>query len=524
MNIPAQPDPWIGHNIGDRQRYRLEKRLGSGGMGDVFLAMDTLLGQQVALKLLKDRLIASSSLIKRFEHEVAICAALKSDHIVNVSDYGVTADGHPFYVMEYLRGQTLKQLLQQQQRLGVERTASIITQVCEGLRLAHQGVSLWWNGAAASEHVTVVHRDLKPDNIFLVPTALGELAKILDFGIAKIRDESMEQASLTLGFIGTFRYAAPEQLRVANNLDERADIYSLGIILYEMLSGTDPFGFGVKAQIATGMSWAMAHRTKPPVPLRSQPGCEHLSSQLEAVVMRCLQKAPDERFASVEELNRALQVAVRLGGSEEDSADTQLQNSIRQRLSHVISPPGKDSDNTKVNQLPTAIRQEISETTIAQTPPLLKSEPKTLSAEVANPTSSQISTPSELKTRSLPTHVLFFLGTGIGFSLTAIALVLAYFQLQSGEIQVLDEIKTLHIEAKYQDCITKAETVAPNSKLYGNVQRLLNQCQVEYAKQLATRNNFAEAIAVAHKIPNNSLLYPQAQALIKEWSSGLSPE
>jgi serine/threonine-protein kinase len=358
-----------------------------------------------------------------------------------------------------------------------------------------------------------------------VPTALGALAKILDFGIAKIRDESMEQASLTLGFIGTFRYAAPEQLRVANNLDERADIYSLGIILYEMLSGTDPFGFGVKAQLATGMSWAMAHRTKLPVPLRSQPGCEHLSSQLEAVVMRCLQKAPNERFASVEELNRALQVAVRLGGSEDDSADTQLQSSIRQRLSHVISPPGKDSDNTKANQQPAAIRQEISETASAQTPPQLKTEAKTLiSAAVANPTSSQISTRSEPKTRSLPTHVLFFLGTGIGFSLTAIALVLAYFQLQFGEIQVLDEIKTLQIQAQYQDCITKAETVAPNSKLYGNAQRLLNQCQVEYAKQLATRNNFAEAIAVAHKIPNNSPLYPQAQALINEWSSGLGSQ
>lgn len=126
MKSPAQPDPWIGRSIGDRLRYRLEKRLGAGGMGDVFVAMDTLLGQQVALKLLKDKLIASPSLRKRFEHEVAICAALKSDHIVKVSDCGVTTEGHPFYVMEYLRGESLGQLLQKQQRLSVERTVNII--------------------------------------------------------------------------------------------------------------------------------------------------------------------------------------------------------------------------------------------------------------------------------------------------------------------------------------------------------------------------------------------------------------
>jgi len=145
MNPPSQPDPWIGRLIGDlasagRQRYRLEKRLGAGGMGDVFLAMDTLLGQQVALKLIKDTLVTSAMLRKRFEREVAVCAALKSDNIVQVSDYGITAEGYPFYVMEYLRGQSLGQLLRQQKRLSVEQTMSII---------------------------------------FLVPTALGQLQKVV---------------------------------------------------------------------------------------------------------------------------------------------------------------------------------------------------------------------------------------------------------------------------------------------------------------------------------------------------------
>lgn len=304
-----QSDTWIGRSIGDRQRYRLDRRLGAGGMGDVFLAMDTLLGKQVALKLLKDTLVTSPELRKRFEREVAVCAALKSDRIVEVNDYGVTTEGFPFYVMEYLRGQSLGQLLRQQRQLPVERTVNIITQVCDGLSLAHEGVTLWREKATVSEYIQVVHRDLKPDNIFLVPTVLGELVKILDFGIAKIRENQVEHTQLTNMFLGTFHYAAPEQLEVEKDIDGRADIYSLGIILYEMLSGTDPFGLGLNTSKISQISWALAHTTKPVQPLRSQPGLSDLSPLLEAVVLRCLKKAPSDRFTSVNDLMIALQVA-----------------------------------------------------------------------------------------------------------------------------------------------------------------------------------------------------------------------
>ena len=310
MKSPNHSDPWIGRLIGDRQRYRLEKRLGMGGMGDVFVAMDTLLGQQVALKLLKDTLVTSEELRKRFEREVTVSAALKNDHIVQVSDYGISAEGYPFYVMEYLRGQSLGQLLRREDRLSVERTLSIITQVCDGLYQAHQGVTLWRNSATVSEHIKVVHRDLKPDNIFLVPTVLGELVKILDFGIAKIREDTAEHTQLTNMFLGTYHYASPEQLEVEKNIDGRADIYSLGIILYEMLSGTDAFGLGLNTRKISEISWAMAHTSKPPQPLRSQIGLSLLPPELEAAVMRCLQKAPSQRFASVDELKQALQAAV----------------------------------------------------------------------------------------------------------------------------------------------------------------------------------------------------------------------
>jgi serine/threonine protein kinase len=308
---PAQPlNSQLGRSIGDRQRYLLVDLISNGGMGDVFLATDALLGQQVALKILNEQL-AAGELRKRFEREVAVIAALRSDHIVQVMDYGVTPEGNLFYVMEYLHGQTLGQLLRREKQLPVNRAISIINQVCAGLFLAHQGVQLRQDGV--SERVKVVHRDLKPDNIFLVTTTLGELVKILDFGIAKIRRDRPDQTHATEMFLGTFRYAAPEQHGMEKTLDERADIYSLGIILYEMLSGSDPYSFHPEHQIQqrlTGIEWAVAHLTKPPLPLRQQPNCEDLSPAIEAVVMQCLEKSPAARFASVMELNQALNAAV----------------------------------------------------------------------------------------------------------------------------------------------------------------------------------------------------------------------
>ncbi|RCJ19992.1 serine/threonine protein kinase [Nostoc sp. ATCC 43529] len=314
MKSPPSSNSWNGRFVGDNQRYRLDRRLGGGGMGEVFLATDTRVGQQVALKLLKDTLVASQEMRKRFEREVAVCAALQSDHIVKISDCGVTPEGFPFYVMEYLRGQTLRQLLLREKRLSVERTVKIMAQVCKGLQLAHKGVTLQRDGGKTAEHIQVVHRDLKPDNIFLVPTDLGEWVKILDFGVAKIRNESSENTNITnitSTFIGTFRYAPPEQIQSDKNLDARGDIYSLGIILYEMLSAADPFGISIKGSHISEASWVLAHAYEPPKPLREQPGCENLPEQLEAVVMKCLYKNPANRFASVEELDRALQAAAK---------------------------------------------------------------------------------------------------------------------------------------------------------------------------------------------------------------------
>jgi eukaryotic-like serine/threonine-protein kinase len=298
-------DSRLGRLIGEQDRYRLDEQLGAGGMGDVFLATDMRLGKPVALKLLRESLAIAHDvdLKERFERECSICAALKSQHIVQVSDYGVTAEGHPFYVMEYLQGRTLEALMDEQPKLSPQQACNLMTQVCAGLQLAHQGVELW-SGSGTSERIKVVHRDLKPANIFLVPTALGDLVKIIDFGIAKIRSLQAEYDSGTSVFMGTCHYAAPEQFDIRSDVDERADIYSLGVMLYEMLTGVDPFGFDFRQQRVSNDRWLTAHAKKAPLPLRSHDPL--LAPEMEAIVMRCLEKSPADRFDSVQALREAL--------------------------------------------------------------------------------------------------------------------------------------------------------------------------------------------------------------------------
>ncbi|MBD1847238.1 serine/threonine protein kinase [Cyanobacteria bacterium FACHB-63] len=310
MNASNSPASWLGRRLGTTERYRLDQKLGGGAIGDVYLAMDIHLGRRVAIKLLKGALSQYKEIIARFEREVAISAALESEHIVQVLDYGVTPEGNPFYVMEYLQGRTLDQLIRQAGRVSIDQTVQIAIQLCEGLHVAHSGVAIWRNQATVSETVKVVHRDLKPANIYLVPTGLGELAKLLDFGIAKkLHDDTANQTNLTQAFLGTFRYAAPEQLINAAKTDGRADIYSLGMILYEMLTGTNPYNAKPDSRRAE-LFWATAHASSQPIPLRQQPGCEQIPAALEAIVMRCLNKRPSDRFATVAELRQALQSVV----------------------------------------------------------------------------------------------------------------------------------------------------------------------------------------------------------------------
>jgi eukaryotic-like serine/threonine-protein kinase len=296
--------------VGDIGRYKILRHLDSGGMGDVYIATDTRINREVALKVLKARISEDMQDLKlRFLREVRVSAALSSFHIVHVSDFGITEEGAPYYVMELLHGRSLRQLLRAEKRLSVERTVRIAIQICEGLKLAHEGVDLIENGT--HELVRVVHRDLKPENVFLVETGTGELVKLLDFGIAKVLStEGNERTDLTRGgFLGTSRYASPEQWSGSYALDQRSDIYSLGMICYEMLSGNHPFGTPLEETMTRPAFWYEGHVNTPPTPLRARPDCQHVPEFLDRILMRCLAKEPTERLTTASQLQQALKDA-----------------------------------------------------------------------------------------------------------------------------------------------------------------------------------------------------------------------
>lgn len=301
----VEQDWWKGVVVAER--YEIREPVGRGGMGDVFLSLDRSLGREVALKVLRCSALNLESLSTRFEREARLCAALRSPYIVQVSDYGLTRNGFPFYTMEYLRGRTLRQLLDEQPRLSLDQSVSIIRQICLGLMPAHAGVDVMLG--ERQETIKVVHRDLKPDNIFLVPENSGEQVKILDFGIAKLLRETEcadGETELTKGsFLGTSRYASPEQWRNISQIDQRSDIYSLGILFYEMLSGTNPFGIQTKEQRNIAL-WYDSHTRVEPIPLREQAGCQNIPEAIEKCILLCLAKTPEQRPASVELILKVL--------------------------------------------------------------------------------------------------------------------------------------------------------------------------------------------------------------------------
>jgi eukaryotic-like serine/threonine-protein kinase len=267
------------------EKYRIVRQLGAGGMGAVYEAENLRIGRRVAIKVMHPGSDRQDAI--RFEREARAASRVGSRHIVEVFDLGNLPDGSPYMVMEYLEGETLGARLQKQGRISATDLAPIAHQVLEGLRAAH----------AAG----IVHRDLKPDNVFLVDgQGSTECVKLLDFGISKFRDREGETSGLTRpGFaIGTPHFMSPEQLNASVDVDGRADLYAVGVLLYLCLSGSLPF----EADSFEALMVKILFRAATPVD-SVVPG---LDRKIAALVAKAMARAPEDRYQSAAEFQGAL--------------------------------------------------------------------------------------------------------------------------------------------------------------------------------------------------------------------------
>jgi TolB-like protein/tRNA A-37 threonylcarbamoyl transferase component Bud32 len=262
-------------------RYRLDREVGQGGMATVYLAQDLKHNRRVALKVLRPELAAALG-PERFVREVETVAQLQHPHILPLFDSG-EADGYLYYVMPFVDGESLRQRLKREGRIPVPEAVRILREVVDALAHAH--------------HNGIVHRDIKPDNVMLS----GRHAVVTDFGVAKAVSAAGTDKLTTVGVaLGTPTYMAPEQAMGETNLDQRADIYSVGALAYELLTGSPPFD---KATAQALLSAHVLERPTPPAERRAEIG-----PALSDLVMRCLEKEKAARYQTAEEMLPALEV------------------------------------------------------------------------------------------------------------------------------------------------------------------------------------------------------------------------
>lgn len=275
-------DPMIGRLI--HGRFLIESRIGAGGMGIVYRARQTGIDRPVAVKMLLRELAGDEKVIKRFQIEALAVSRLNHPNTIRIYDFGQIEDGTLYFAMEFLEGRNLEQTLRREGALSVRRSLHVMRQIAASLTEAHEK--------------GIVHRDLKPDNVFLV--RVGEdpdFVKVLDFGVAKLREADQRQGTVTQAgtIFGTPRYMAPEQCR-SMAVDHRADLYAIGVIGYELMTGRPPF------DAENPLAILIQHvQDPPPAMAEARPDLE-VPEEVEGLVMRCLRKDPGERFQSAADL------------------------------------------------------------------------------------------------------------------------------------------------------------------------------------------------------------------------------
>ncbi|PYX91144.1 MAG: hypothetical protein DMG67_11000 [Acidobacteria bacterium] len=277
-----------------RGKYRVEEKIGEGGMATVYRASHLHFNEELAIKVVNNALSENQDFLDRFKREAVITRKLHHPNAVRLDDFDITEDGRPFIAMEYVRGKSLRTILQEKGNLPISRAFNIARQAALALGAAHQ--------------LGIVHRDIKPDNVLLVPQADGsDLVKVLDFGIAKATGEQLQSGpgykpTSTGMVLGTPHYLSPEQARgkKSDQIDGRADLYALGVMLYEMVTGELPF------KSDTAIEMLLHHIQTAPVPTNILKPEMNIPESVSAMIMKALEKDPGQRFQTGELMAQAL--------------------------------------------------------------------------------------------------------------------------------------------------------------------------------------------------------------------------
>lgn len=266
------------------ERYHLTRKIGQGGMGAVYEAKHIHIGKRVAVKVLLDKYAHRDQVVERLKQEARLASAIGHEHIIDINDVGETYDGRTFVVMEFLEGESLGACIQRDGALPEQRAIRIAHQIAGALHAAHEK--------------NIVHRDIKPENVFLLHRKGQDFVKVVDFGISKSlhpeEGEHSPRLTQTGMVLGTPLYMSPEQARGSDHLDRRIDVYSLGVIMYEMITGEVPFHGNNYLSI---ISQVLNDEPRPPSELRPD-----ISRELEDVILRALDKDPEGRYQSCDEL------------------------------------------------------------------------------------------------------------------------------------------------------------------------------------------------------------------------------
>ncbi len=355
----------VGSVIADR--YHIQKKLGEGGMGAVYLGEHVKMGRKSAIKVMTQSMANDPDAIARFNREAANAARINHPNVCAIYDFGETKDGLIYLAMEYIEGESLSDLLEREGALPPRRAAHIFQQAADALQAAHD--------------LGIVHRDLKPDNIMITKGRGGtDVVKVVDFGIAKaMTGEEGQKVTKTGLVVGTPEYMSPEQL-AGDKLDGRSDLYSLALVLYRMLTGTLPF------QADSAQEVMIKRLTDEPLPLnQARPGVE-FPAPLQAVMDRALQRMPSERYATATELARDVLRAVSGMAETAPPVDTEGATQLISAVpggATAVAPTRVSREATPAARPPRAATPDTAAVAVTTPPPAKKKPVAAIAAAVA---------------------------------------------------------------------------------------------------------------------------------------------